>query len=62
MAKKMTKTFNIGDYIVYDRPNNYWDEGNVIDTGDGSYVTIESINGNKRTFFQSTDFKYLFVA
>lgn len=49
-------------YKEYDHPNNYWDEGNVIDTGDGSYVTIESINGNKRTFWHSTDFKYLFVA
>ena len=59
---KTVKTFNIGDYIVYDNPHEYWDEGNIIDTGDGSYITIESINGNKRTFFQSTDFKYLFIA
>lgn len=59
---KSKKEFNVGDYVVYDHPNNYWDEGNVIDTGDGSYITIESINGNKRTFLQSTDFKYLFVA
>ena len=54
--------FNVGDYVLYDNPHDYLDEGNVVDIGDGSYVTIESINGNKRTFFQSTDFKYLFIA
>lgn len=59
---KNKKQFNVGDYVLYDNPHDYLDEGSVVDIGDGSYVTIESINGNKRTFFQSTDFKYLFIA
>lgn len=53
------KDFKIGDYIIYDNPNDYADEGTVIDTDNCSFVQIESINGYRRIFFKS-EFKYLF--
>lgn len=55
------KKFKKGDYIVYDNPHDLWDEGVVIDEGDGSYVEIMNIDAHKRVFFKSEDFKYLTI-
>lgn len=55
------KEFKKGDYIVYDNPHDYWDEGLVVDEGDGSYVEIENIEGRRRIFLNSEHFKYLSV-
>ena len=55
------KKFKLGDYIVYDNPHDYLDEGVVIDEGDGSYVEIMNIEGRRRVFLKSVDFKYLTV-
>lgn len=53
-----TKDFKIGDYIIYDNPNDHADEGTIIKI-DNSYVIIENINGNNRVFSKS-EFNYLF--
>lgn len=55
------KKFKLGDYIVYDNPHDYWDEGIVIDEGDGSYVEIDNMEGRRRVFWKSEHFKYLSV-
>lgn len=60
MSKKTNKTFKVGDYIVYDNPHDYQNEGTVIDFGEDSYVQIFDIEGRKRIFFES-EFKYLTV-